>query len=362
MAGSRSFAVVGGLLIAVTACGCATRLDRPGVSRADIEVERQAQQALALKLSLDRAERVWRVGTRLEMAGADLCGDATSPLFGMFVVSVPDLTAEQQQVASRVELGAGVRVRSVLAGSPADLAGVTPGVRILEANGEHVTDMGDFEDGIHRADDDANLELVVQGDLQPETRHHLHGARGCTYPVVMTASDSVNAFADGESVAIAVGMVRFVESDDELALVVGHEIAHNALGHIRQQKVLMGVGAGLGLILDVAAAVAGANTQGGFTRLGMELGSVSNKTFSQEHEADSDYMGIYLARRAGYRIDEAPDFWRRMAAEHPGAIKDNMLATHPGTPQRAAGLQAAIDEIASKESIGTELTPTVRGK
>lgn len=360
--GARSTRLLAAILVTVSSAGCATRLDRPDLSKAALEAERREQQALALKLLLDRQERLWRVSTRLKVAGQDLCGNAVTPLYGMYLVSFSDLTEEQQQVASRVELGPGVRVKAVLEGSPAEIAGVQPGVQVLEANGEQVNDLEDLAEGIEEAHDDGLLELVVQASGQPETRLRLQGVKGCKYPIAMSEDDSVNAFADGEIVAITTGMVRFVESDDELALVVGHEIAHNALGHIREHKVLMGVGAGLGLILDVAAAVAGANTQGGFTRLGAQLGSAANQTFSKEHEADADYMGIYLARRAGYEIDEAPYLWRRMAAEHPAAIKDNMMASHPSTPERAAGLQAAIDEITSKESAGLALTPRKRGE
>jgi predicted Zn-dependent protease len=49
--------------------------------------------------------------------------------------------------------------------------------------------------------------------------------------VVLSESDAVNAFADGEKVVITKGMMRFVENDRELSLVIAHEMAHNAMGH-----------------------------------------------------------------------------------------------------------------------------------
>jgi predicted Zn-dependent protease len=153
------------------------------------------------------------------------------------------------------------------------------------------------------------------------------------------------------------GMMRFVESDDELALVVGHEIAHNALGHVRQHKVLMGVGMGFGVLLDITAAVLGANTQGGFTRLGAQLGSAVNQTFSQDFEMDADYMGLYLAQRAGFDVSRAADFWRRMAAEYPETIESSMTRTHPSSPERSAALTTAVLEIHRKLETGLALTP-----
>lgn len=345
------------IVAGVLATGCATRLDRPEVADSALEAERREQQAYALKLALERQERLWRVGTRLRIAGADLCEDAVTPLYGMFVVSFADLDEDQQQVASRLKLGSGVRVRAVLGGSPAEQAGVHAGMQILEANGEQVEDGEDLGEGLEEAEEDGQLELVVQQGAGPEARLALRGVDGCKYAISLGESDAVNAFADGEQVVITTGMMRFVENDDELALVVGHEIAHNALHHIRQRKVVQGVGMGLGLLLDIASAVVGVNTQGGFTRLGGQLGSVTNHTFSKEHEADADYMGIYLARRADYAIDDAPDFWRRMAAEHPGSIDENMLSSHPSSPQRAAGLKATIEEITVKEAEGLALVP-----
>ncbi|MBI2876619.1 MAG: M48 family metalloprotease [Candidatus Tectomicrobia bacterium] len=59
----------------------------------------------------------------------------------------------------------------------------------------------------------------------------------CKYSVGLTNSDAVNAFADGFHVILTSGMMRFAEKDEELALVVGHEIAHNALEHVTQNTV-----------------------------------------------------------------------------------------------------------------------------
>lgn len=63
----------------------------------------------------------------------------------------------------------------------------------------------------------------------------------CRYPVEIIADDRLNAFASGDKIIITTGMLRFIKSDDELALVLGHEIAHNGLNHIGRMR---GVGTG----------------------------------------------------------------------------------------------------------------------
>jgi predicted Zn-dependent protease len=171
------------------------------------------------------------------------------------------------------------------------------------------------------------------------------------YPVLPTQDDIVNAFADGDKVYIASGMMRFAESDEELALVVGHEIAHNCLGHISKQKGNMLLG---GLLDAVVYAGTGVDT-------GNVFASAGGQAFSQSFESEADYMGIYLAKRAGYDVEHAPAFWRRMAAEHPGSIKQNFGSSHPSTPERFLALEATVKEIDAKTAARLPLVPDPKG-
>jgi len=172
--------------------------------------------------------------------------------------------------------------------------------------------------------------------------------------VQLVGSDAVNAFADGKMVGITTGMLRFVESDDELAMVVGHELAHNALGHVGRQQGNSLAGALLGALVDIGAAAAGVNTQGAGTRIGMQAGGLA---YAKDFEAEADYLGSYIAARAGYDISDAPFLWRRMAAEHPSSIGKTFMATHPSTPERATALERTIAEIREKEARGAPLVP-----
>jgi predicted Zn-dependent protease len=68
-------------------------------------------------------------------------------------------------------------------------------------------------------------------------------------------------------------------------------------------------------------------------------------------------MGLYIAERAGFEIQNAPSFWRRMAAEHPGSIKSSFAASHPSTPERFVALEQAVQEIQKKKENGEALVP-----
>ena len=58
----------------------------------------------------------------------------------------------------------------------------------------------------------------------------------CGYPVVLRESDAVNAFADGKRIMITKGMMRFAQDDQDLALVIAHELGHNVMGHLDKRQ------------------------------------------------------------------------------------------------------------------------------
>ncbi len=173
----------------------------------------------------------------------------------------------------------------------------------------------------------------------------------CRYNVGLAASDAINAYADGNNVIITSGMLRFTETDTEVSTVLGHELAHNAMGHIKKQNTNYW----LGSIFDILLAVYGVNTQGAF-------GNAATLVYSQDFEAEADYVGLYIMALAGSDPSEAPDFWRRMGAEHPGSIKTAYGSSHPGTAERYLMLDKTIDEIRQKREAGEELRPTLRKK
>ena len=97
-------------------------------------------------------------------------------------------------------------------------------------------------------------------------------------------------------------MIRFAQKDEELGLVIAHELGHNIMDHVSKLRS----NSILGTIVDLAAAYYGVNTQGIFGQVGATM-------YSQEFEAEADYVGIYYMERAGYSIDNVANFWRNMA-------------------------------------------------
>lgn len=152
----------------------------------------------------------------------------------------------------------------------------------------------------------------------------------------------------GNHVFVWSGMLDEVKSDDELAAVLAHEIAHVIAGHTDPdpneeiRKLLLGVGA---MALGIAVSHSAGSVQAGQLAQDMTqmLGSgVLVNPYSQERELEADQIGLLLMASAGFRPEAALDFWQR-SAQSPG-LSENIpfLSTHPPAGKRLAGLQQAM--------------------
>lgn len=312
--------------------------------------EAAKQRELALDLSTKRTDRLLDVSYRLRAAATDLCSDHVM-VIGVALHDISAYSKEYQDAAVALfGVGHAVQVRYAQTGLPAAEAGIAAGDTILAVDGREVRKTADAIKALEKAagkGDSATLTVACAAGRRDARVSFLPIVR---YPVLLATDDIVNAYADGDNVYIASGMLRFAESDEELALVVGHEIAHNCLGHISKKKGNWLLGT---LVDAFVYAGTGVDTSNLF-------GKAAAQSFSQGFESEADYMGLYLVRRAGYDVAAAPQFWRRMAAEHPGNIKQNFSASHPGTPERFLALENAVTEIQGKEATGEPLVPERR--
>ncbi len=161
----------------------------------------------------------------------------------------------------------------------------------------------------------------------------------------------VNAFCmPGGKIVVYDGLLRLVESDDELAVVLGHEVAHAVAKHGNErmsQQLLAGVG-GAALGAGLAAKGKSKTTQSlaaGVFGLGAQYGVML--PFSRKHESEADYMGLVLLTMAGYDPDAAVPFWRKMAAAG-GSKQPAILSSHPSDEKRIADILAALPDIKAR--------------
>jgi len=157
----------------------------------------------------------------------------------------------------------------------------------------------------------------------------------------------VNAFCmPGGKIVVFEGLLPLTASDDELAVVIGHEVAHEVAKHGNErmsQLLLAQFGAAIvneALSTKSAAIQTVGNTVFG---LGAQLGVMM--PYSRQHEYEADYMGMILMTLAGYNPESALAFWRKMAAGGSGSTSD-FLSTHPSDANRIAKIQTNLPEMA----------------
>lgn len=180
----------------------------------------------------------------------------------------------------------------------------------------------------------------------------------CDYEFKLDSKSKVlNAYADGHKIVVTSEMIEFAKSDDELAAIIGHEYAHNLMGHMGAQTGNMLVGKLLGAAVDVLASSQGVNTGSTFSRIGEQVGVI---TYSKSFEREADYVGLYIAAIAGYDINKAPDIWRKMSVANKDIGKD-MNLTHPSNPERYISLAKIVEEINNKKRKHQPLIPKIKG-
>ncbi|KGG87154.1 M48 family metallopeptidase [Comamonas thiooxydans] len=161
------------------------------------------------------------------------------------------------------------------------------------------------------------------------------------WEVNLIGSKQINAFCmPGGKIAFYTGIIDQLKlTDDEIAMVMGHEMAHALREHSREQLAknqATSIGISLGAQLlglgDIGNAAA---------RLGGQLLSLK---FSRNDESDADLVGLELAARAGYNPQAAVSLWRKMGqATGEGGI--GFLSTHPTGPDRIRQLEGNVPRV-----------------
>lgn len=156
----------------------------------------------------------------------------------------------------------------------------------------------------------------------------------------------VNAFCmPGGKIVVYEGLLPYTATDDELAVVLGHEVAHAVARHSNErmsQQILAQYGAG---ILDAALQNKSSAVQslaGTVYGLGAQYGVML--PFSRQQESEADYMGLVLMAMAGYNPDVAVGFWQKMSAGK-GAGTPEFMSTHPSDATRIAHIRKYLPEV-----------------
>ena len=299
-----------------------------------------------------KMDRLKEVAFPLSLAAAPLCPHDIQPTYGFELHDkshYAKLPKPEYREAAIEYYGIsdGVSLRYVHPRLPAGLAGLHARATVVSLDGE-ILDNKTAEDAaeIVRSLDrrkEGPLHMIVK-DREKIREVDLYSVPICKYPIILVQSDVINAFADGTRVIVTTGMLDFTANDAELAVVIGHEIAHNALTHIDDLR--------LSHVLD--------SLFNAHTGHHAELTAIATGfSFSKEFETEADYIGLYIAARAGHDLSAVGQFWERITRRALTVTSPAFSTTHPSYPDRIGAYKNTLREISDKIERGDPLLPKI---
>ncbi|MEW5772251.1 MAG: M48 family metallopeptidase [Thermodesulfobacteriota bacterium] len=352
---SRLLAVALAALALALLSGCfRPKTLRPAVDPLKVQEEVRKQKEYIVRQFLEKQRRVRNVAWPLLKANAPLCAN-TSLSIGALLESIHDVSpALRHGYAEILGMGERITVTDVPDNTPAQKAGLLPGDVILGLGDEALPEGKDARRHINvlakkhmKANGTLTMRIERSGVPMDVT---MVAERICNYPVFLVEKSVVNAYATGNYIVVYTGLLPILADDNELALIIGHELAHNTCGHIKSTTLNAWTGYLIGGLLT---ALTGAD-------MTEEMGTRGVLAYTQEFEFESDYVGIYYTARAGYDITYVSDTWRKLSVGAPSTITSG--STHPAHAERYVALEAAVKEIHAKQAAGKTLQPEFKGQ
>jgi predicted Zn-dependent protease len=189
------------------------------------------------------------------------------------------------------------------------------------------------------------LRAIAQ-KIVPHTFEWNERARQWKWEVNLVGSNQINAFCmPGGKIVFYTGILKTLElTDDEVAMVMGHEIAHALREHARERI-------GKSTVTTGAARLGGALLSGwlgipsGVRDIAAQQGAnLLTLKFGREDESEADLVGMELAARAGYDPRAGVSLWQKMAANNKGA-PPQWLSTHPSSNVRIEEIEANLPKV-----------------
>jgi predicted Zn-dependent protease len=170
------------------------------------------------------------------------------------------------------------------------------------------------------------------------------GESASGWEVAVFRSDQQNAFAlPGGKIGVYSGMADLAETPDQLAAVIGHEVAHVIAEHGNERvSTSFATETGLQLASVIASGTGSGDSQTlmGLLGLGAQVGVLL--PFSRTQEEEADLLGLDYMAAAGFDPSASVALWRNMQAAAQQDAPPEILSTHPATGTRIEGLQARM--------------------
>lgn len=185
---------------------------------------------------------------------------------------------------------------------------------------------------------------TIANRLIPQTAVFRDDTRNWNWGLQLIDSPIVNATcAPGGRITFYSGIINKLNlTDDEIAAIMGHEIAHAVREHGREQ---VSQALAQNIISNVALAAAGAGSAQSIDAANQIMQYVLVLPNSRQNEREADAIGLELAARGGYDPRAAITLWQKMSKESQGKNPPEFLSTHPSNENRIKDLSALIAKV-----------------
>lgn len=183
---------------------------------------------------------------------------------------------------------------------------------------------------------------AIAARLIPDARRWNDRAKKWRWEVNLIGSNSINAFCmPGGKIAFFTGIIDKLQlTDDECAMIMGHEMAHALREHARER---IAKSQGTGALLSLGAQLFGLGQLGDLAaNIGTQLLTLK---FSRDDEVEADLVGLELGARAGFNPEAAVSLWEKMARASGASGGPGFLSTHPSGPDRIRRLQDNVPRV-----------------
>ena len=262
-------------------------------------------------------------------------------LASLLVAAAPVALAQAPQSAAPVDDKQGVKV-----GSASFVRKLVPAETLenaaLQQYGALKKQAGE-KGALLPPDDPHNVRLRrIARDLLPHAHKWNPRAKDWKWEVVVIKSGNINAFCmPGGKIAFFTGILDKLKlTDDEVAMVMGHEIAHALREHARERAAKTTLTNAGGRIIGALIFGSGAGEL-----IGAAGGNLLTLQFSRNDELESDLIGMELAARAGYDPASGVQLWEKMSAASKGA-PPQWLSTHPAGDTRIKTIKDNLKDVA----------------
>ena len=313
------FLLIPFLLIALASCSNKSTyqsLELPEVSEKDEEEEIFLQKKILINEMITASKVLHQISWPILKKNIDICDDKGPYSLGVLFATEKDLPRSDSKFfklflnkeikplyLKKYETESFPVVISVAKDSPAYKSKLLENDVILEINKKRTSS---FRKKLKQSLAKSSLInfTILRNDKVMEKQ--IQGIKACNYNVQAIPASSPNAYADGEKVFITLAAIKLARTEDELAFLIGHELAHN----IYHYNFKNGTEAN-SLAINY-----------------MDIPKLKNlNSFflisTQSKEIEADLKGVEIAYKAGYALENVNDYWRRLSVFNPNLISSS---------------------------------------